>query len=155
LKISNKADYALLALFTLMGTSRVAPISARAISDRNKIPLKFLEHILREMKEQGWIESSAGKYGGYWLARKPSAISIGEVIRHFDGLLGPTVCSTLSCQDGTCPHETTCRFRWLFLDIQDYATRLLDSSTLESVAKGPPSRKKTSPSKAKAKKTPR
>ena len=158
MKISNKADYALLALFTLMDASRGVPISARAISDRNKIPLKFLEHILREMKEQGWVESSAGKHGGYRLARKPSSISVGEVVRYFDGLLGPTTCSSLSCLEGTCPHEATCRFRWLFQDIQHYAVRLLDSSTLESVAKGPPTRKASAPASrtsAKTKKSPR
>lgn len=139
MKISNKTDYALLALFTLLEVPDGKPISAREISARNKIPLKFLEHILREMKEQGWVESVSGKYGGYLLARKPGKISIGEVVRHFDGLLGPSPCVSVSCQEGTCPHESTCRFRWLFQDIQSYAIKLLDSSTLESVAKGPPS----------------
>lgn len=138
MRISNKTDYALLALFSLVAAQDKGPVSARELADRNKIPRKFLEQILRDMKEQGWIESTTGKHGGYRLARPASQISVGEVVRYFDGLLGPTLCSTIDCRDGQCIHESVCRFRWLFMDIRDYTTRLLDNADLETVYSGGP-----------------
>lgn len=133
MRISNKTDYALRALFALVASPEERPVSAREIADRSKIPRKFLEQIMRELKEQGVVQSVAGKHGGYRLARPAAEISVGEVVRCFDGLHGPAPCVCLDCGVESCPHESACHFRWLFVDIRDYAARLLDGATLESV----------------------
>lgn len=133
MRITNKTDYALRALFALVAPPEEKTVSAREIAERSKIPRKFLEQIMRELKEQGVVQSIPGKHGGYRLARPAAEISVGQVVRHFDGLHGPAPCACLECRVETCPHESTCHFRWLFVDIWDYAARLLDGATLESV----------------------
>jgi Rrf2 family protein len=132
-RISNKTDYALRALFALVASPGDTAVSAREIAEKSKIPRKFLEQIMRELKEQGVVQSIPGKHGGYRLARPAAEISIGDVVRNFDGLHGPAPCACLDCSAETCPHESACHFRWLFVDIRDYAARLLDGATLESV----------------------
>ncbi len=133
MRISNKTDYALRALFALVASPAELAVSAREIAERTKIPRKFLEQIMRELKERDVVQSVPGKHGGYRLARPAAEISVGEVVRHFDGLHGPTPCACMDCSVESCPHESGCHFRWLFVDIRDYAARLLDGATLESV----------------------
>lgn len=133
MKISNKTDYALRALFALVASPGKSTVSAREIAERSQIPRKFLEQIMRELRELKIVRSVPGKHGGYQLARPAGEISVGEVVRHFDGLHGPAPCACLACGTQACPHESACHFRWLFVDIRDYAARLLDGATLESV----------------------
>ncbi|MEI8235201.1 MAG: Rrf2 family transcriptional regulator [Verrucomicrobiota bacterium] len=137
MRLSNRTDYALRTLFTLVECADKELVSTRKLAERNDIPKKFLEQILTEMKAKGWIESVTGKRGGYRLAKPSSAITMGEVIRHFDGSLSPIACVS-STGYKYCTQETVCRFRRLFLDARNYVTRLMDESTLESVFKAEP-----------------
>ena len=89
------------------------------------------------LKSQGWVESTAGIRGGYILAKNPTKITMGEVVRHFDGIIAPIDCVSVSGYK-RCSQESVCRFRRVFLDVRNYATQLMDSSTLETVAKGAP-----------------
>ena len=83
------------------------------------------------------MDSVAGARGGYILARKPSQITLGEVVRHFDGILAPIGCVSVSGYE-RCTQEPVCRFRRVFLDVRNYVTLLMDQATLEAVAKGKP-----------------
>ena len=134
MKVSNRTDYALRALFTLVECSGEDLVSTRRLAEQNDIPKKFLEQILVELKAQGWIESVTGKHGGYRLAKPANAITMGEVIRHFDGSLAPIACVS-STSYKYCSQESVCRFRRLFLDARNYVTELMDQATLESVFK--------------------
>ncbi|HBF33120.1 TPA: Rrf2 family transcriptional regulator, partial [Candidatus Sumerlaeota bacterium] len=60
MKISMKTDYALRCLFMLVERYETGPIPIREIAERNDIPKRFLEHILLDMKSQGWVESIPG-----------------------------------------------------------------------------------------------
>ena len=137
MKLSSRTDYALRALFTLVECAGSELVSTRKLSERNDIPKKFLEQILMEMKLKGWIESVTGKHGGYRLAKHPSEITMGEVIRHFDGILAPIACVSVTGYK-CCSQEKSCRFRRLFLDIRNYIARSMDNATLESVFKVEP-----------------
>jgi len=137
MRVSKKTDYALRALFTLVEYFGRGPIPIRELSRRNDIPKKFLEQILLAMKKRGWVESLAGLRGGYVLARTPDKITMGEVVRHFDGILAPIACVSTSGYK-RCSQESLCRFRRVFLDVRNYVTTLLDHSTLAEVAKGMP-----------------
>jgi len=137
MRLSNRTDYALRALFSMLECADQELLSTRKLAERNDIPKKFLEQILMEMKTKGWIESVTGKNGGYRLAKPSSAITMGEVIRHFDGNLAPIACVSSNGYK-CCSQEATCRFRRLFLDARNYVTGLMDSSTLESVFKAQP-----------------
>ena len=137
MKLSSRTDYALRALFTLVEANGQALVSTRQLAERNDIPKKFLEQILTEMKQQGWIESVTGKHGGYRLGRPSGQITMGEVIRHFDGILAPIACVSATGYK-CCSQEKTCRFRRLLLDIRNDIAHSMDSSTLEAVFKAEP-----------------
>jgi Rrf2 family protein len=135
IKLSKKTDYALRALFTLVEYHGRGPIPIRELARRNDVPKPFLEQILLEMKGEGWVDSVPGKRGGYVLARPPGEIAMGEVVRHFDGLLAPISCVSSSCY-AWCSQESVCRFRRVLLEIRNLTARLMDGATLASVHEG-------------------
>lgn len=89
------------------------------------------------LKEQGWVDSSPGLRGGYFLAKAPNGITMGEVLRHFDGILAPIPCVSVTGYEPF-SREPVCRFRRVFLDARNYAAHLMERSTLAEVAKGDP-----------------
>src|SRR5512139_874362 len=91
-----KADYALRVLGTLVEHHGRGPIPIRELARRNDVPKRFLEHIMLDLKAQGWVESLPGKAGGYTLAQRPEKIRMGQVVRHFDSLLAPINCVSVS-----------------------------------------------------------
>ena len=137
MKLSMKTDYALRALFTLVEHYGGGPIPIRELARRNDVPKRFLEHIMLEMKAKGWVDSTAGKYGGYLLAKSPEKITMGEVVRHFDGVLAPIACVSVAHYK-RCSQESVCRFRRILLDARNYAARLMDRATLTTVFQGMP-----------------
>ncbi len=137
MKISKRTDYALRALFTLVEHYTRGPIPIRELARRNDVPKRFLEHIMLDLKTRGWVESLAGVKGGYVLAKSPEKIRMGEVVRHFDGILSPIDCVSTSGYR-RCSQESVCRFRRVFLDARNYITRLMDTATLASVFQGRP-----------------
>jgi Rrf2 family protein len=137
MRVSRKTDYALRALFTLVEHFGRGPIPIRELSRRNDVPKKFLEQIMLAMKKRGWVESMPGLRGGYALAKTPDKITMGEVVRHFDGILAPIACVSVSGYK-RCSQEPLCRFRRLFLNVRNYVAALLDHATLADVAKGLP-----------------
>jgi len=137
MRVSRKTDYALRALFTLAEHYGGAPIPIRELARRNDVPKKFLEQIMLALKEQGWVESLPGMRGGYRLAKSPDKITMGEVVRHFDGILAPIGCVSTSGYE-RCTQEPLCRFRRVFLNARNYMTHLMDHASLAEVAKGAP-----------------
>ncbi len=89
------------------------------------------------LKAQGWVDSVAGIRGGYVLARNPSKITMGEVVRHFDGIIAPIDCVSVMSYT-RCSQEPVCRFRRVFLDARNYVAGLMDRATLAEIAKGLP-----------------
>lgn len=137
MKLSRKTDYALRALFTLVDHYPGVPISIRELARRNDAPKRFLEHIMLDMKAKGWVDSIPGTRGGYLLAKPPEAISMGEVIRHFDGILAPIACVSMSHYE-RCSQEPVCRFRRVLLDVRNHIARVMDRSTLALVRQNRP-----------------
>lgn len=90
-----------------------------------------------DLKAQGWVESVAGVRGGYTLARSPSRITMGDIVRHFDGVLAPIDCVSVTGYK-RCSQEPVCRFRRVFLDTRNYIAAVMDRATLAEVAKGKP-----------------
>jgi len=83
-RVSAKVDYAVRAAAEL-AASADGPVKGERIAEAQKIPLKFLENILLELKHAGLVQSQRGAEGGYWLARAPEEISLAEVIRAVEG----------------------------------------------------------------------
>ena len=137
MQLSMRTDYALRALFTLVEHYRGKPVPIIELARRNDIPKRFLEHIMLDLKERGWVESVAGKHGGYLLARSPDKITLGEVIRHFDGYLAPIGCVSVS-DYRRCTQEPVCRFRRVMLAARNMVAELMDRSTLAEVFRARP-----------------
>jgi Rrf2 family protein len=133
-RVSRKADYALRALFTLVDNHGGEPVPIRELARRNDVPKKFLEQIMLSLKAQGWVTSTPGAHGGYLLAKKPAEITMGQVLRHFDGILAPIDCVSLSGYR-QCPQEPVCRFRRVFFDVRNYVANLMDQATLTEVSR--------------------
>jgi Rrf2 family protein len=137
MRISKRTDYALRAMFTLVDHFGGQPIPIRELARRNDVPKRFLEQIMLALKSQGWVDSSAGIRGGYFLAKSPAKITMGEVVRHFDGILAPIHCVSVTEYE-RCSQESVCRFRRVFFDARNYVAQLMDTSTLAEVAKSLP-----------------
>src|ERR1019366_2059573 len=137
MRVSKQTDYALRALFTLVEHYHGPPISIRELARRNDVPKRFLEQIMLKLNSQGWAESSAGIRGGYVLAKNPERITMGEVVRHFDGILAPIDCVSVTGYQ-RCSQESVCRFRRVFLDVRNYVAGMMDRATLADVVKGTP-----------------
>jgi Rrf2 family protein len=136
MKLSRKSDYALRALFDLVAHDGTTPIPIRELAERNDVPKRFLEQIMLELKSKGWVRSIAGRDGGFVLAKRPDEITMGEVVRHFDGVLAPIGCVSTSHYQ-PCSQESVCRFRRVLLDIRNYSARHMDQATLAAVFSGP------------------
>jgi len=140
MRLSRKTDYALRALFTLVENYRGEPISTRVLAEKNEVPKPFLEQILLDLKSQGWVDSAPGKRGGYFLAKPPELITMGQVVRLFDGVLSPIACVSANHYE-PCSQEPVCRFRRVLLDIRNQTARVMDNATLASVISGKPVRR--------------
>ncbi|MCX6647309.1 MAG: Rrf2 family transcriptional regulator [bacterium] len=137
MKISKKTDYALRTLVTLTEQYGRGPIPIRELARRNDIPKRFLEHILLELKEQSWVESVSGRHGGYVLGKNPKKITMGQVVRLFDGVLAPIKCVSV-VDYMRCTQEPMCRFRRIFLEIRNRTAALMDQVTLDDLVKEVP-----------------
>lgn len=135
--LSQKARYALRALLRLARQDDDALVLIADLADEEKIPRKFLEAILVELRKHGLLDSKRGKAGGYRLAREPSAITLGEVIRILDGPLAPLPCASRTafrpCDD--CTDVETCSVRWVMRDVRDAIAAVLDHRTLADVVR--------------------
>jgi len=137
MQLSMRTDYALRALFTLVEHHGGAPIPIGELARRNDVPKRFLEHIMLDLKERGWVQSAAGKRGGYFLNKKPDRITMGEVVRHFDGYLAPLACVSTTDYK-RCSQEPTCRFRRVMLRARNIVAELMDTTTLADVIASSP-----------------
>src|SRR5689334_2313255 len=85
MRVSAKVDYAVRAGTELAAAAGTGPIKGDHLATAQKIPLKFLENILLDLKHAGLVQSQRGADGGYWLALPPEQISLADVIRAVEG----------------------------------------------------------------------
>src|SRR5580704_14033624 len=132
--LSQKARYALHALMVLADHGDGDPIMIAEIAERGRVPRKFLEQILLDLKRRGIVRSMRGRAGGYLLGRQPKNITFAEVIRTIDGplALSPCVSTTAyhKCED--CDDEETCAIRKVLLAARDATATILEECTLAS-----------------------
>jgi Rrf2 family protein len=133
--LTNKAKYALRALFALSEKYDEGPILISDLAEQEGIPKKFLELILLELKNHGILQSKKGKGGGYFLGRTPDLIHLGQVIRIVDGPLAPLPCvsQTAYRKCDECEDELTCGVRMVMKEVRDATSKILDGTTLADV----------------------
>lgn len=85
--LSAKSEYAVLAILALSLHSGEGPLQVRAIAQKERIPLRFLEQVMNHLKKRGFVESVRGPHGGYRLTKPPDQIRLGEVFQAMEGPL--------------------------------------------------------------------
>lgn len=134
MKISFSGDYALKAILDLAlnfnnGLSRISDIAKR-----QDIPLKYLEQILLVLKGAGYVKSQRGPKGGYYLAKKPRDIMMGEIIRLVEGPVSPITCVSKSGYQ-RCKEEGSCVFRPIFDKIRVMTENVVDQTSFADLCK--------------------
>jgi Rrf2 family protein len=129
--LSKKTQYGLKALGYLAGRYGNGPVLISEIAKAKKIPVKFLESILLQLKNRGILESKKGKGGGYYLAHSPKKTSLAVAIRIVDGPIAMIPCVSLNfyqkckdCDEATCGLNKT--MRWT----RDATLKILEKKTL-------------------------
>ncbi|OHE79705.1 MAG: BadM/Rrf2 family transcriptional regulator [Verrucomicrobia bacterium RIFCSPLOWO2_12_FULL_64_8] len=136
MKLSKKGEYALRALIDLGIAAEVGRplVQVTELAESEQLPVKFLEQSMQLLKEEGFVESARGKFGGYRLARPSSRIPVGHVVRLIDGPLAPINCvSQTAYEKCSCPDEAHCGLRMLMLDVRNAIANILDRYSLADV----------------------
>ncbi len=133
MKLSKRGEYGLRAMINIGIAQELGRelIPIRELSEKENIPIKFLEAILLELKEAGYLDSKRGVTGGYFLAKPMSKIKIGDVVRKMEGPLAPIRCASVTAYEKcSCPDEAHCGLRLLMVDVRNAIANILDKYTL-------------------------
>src|SRR5215831_10399194 len=143
LRLSKKADYALMAMKHLALRGDRGSSSAREIAAMYDIPIELMAKVLQRLVRRGLLASHQGTRGGYQLARKPTGISVADVIQAIDGPVTVTACST--SDDGQCEQFATCNVRDPLWKVRQRILAALGECTIADLAADvpPPAAKAT------------
>lgn len=131
--LTQRSRYALRAMLYLAGEPATSPpIPMNRIAENANVPRKFLELILADLREAGFLNSTRGKAGGYSLSRPKHLISLGEIIRVIEGPLAlvPCVSRTAYRRCTDCKDEASCAIRHAMARVRDETARILDGTSL-------------------------
>ena len=131
LRLSKKADYALIAMKHLATRSDLASASAREIAEQYDIPIELMAKVLQRLARRGLLTSHQGTRGGYRLSRAASAISVADIIQAIDGPLTVTACST---DAENCGQYSKCSVRDPLWRIKDRIVHALTTCSLQEIS---------------------
>ncbi len=132
MKISTKGDYATRALQDLAMHYDKGHISIETIAQRQALPARYLEQLLLALKRAGFLASKRGVNGGYYLAKPPREITLGQIIRAVDGPIAPIFCVTEAPRE-QCSQETLCALRDVWAEVRDAVSAIVDHTTLADI----------------------
>lgn len=132
MKLSTKGRYGLKAMFDLAIHDGKGPIPLKNIAERQQVSDHYLEQLIAELRKSGLVKSVRGAQGGYMLAREPSGITVGDIIRVLEGPLGPSDC-VLETEPVLCNNAEHCITRTVWEKIQVSISDVIDSITLQDM----------------------
>lgn len=135
LRLSKKADYALMAMKHLALNEDRGSSSAREIAEQYDIPIELLAKVLQKLVRGGLLASHQGTRGGYQLGRPPAMISVADVIQAIDGPVTVTACST---DESTCEQYAKCNVRDPLWRVRERILAALGECTIAELANDPP-----------------
>lgn len=129
--LNKKTQYAFKALMHLAEKKNNEPVLIADIAKKKKIPLKFLENILLELKKEGILDSKKGKGGGYFFKIPPSKVALADVIRKIDGPIAMLPCVSLYFYE-RCKNcdEKNCGLHDIMIEVRDANLRILEKKTV-------------------------
>ena len=134
LRLSKKADYALMAMKHLALRSDQGSSSAREIAALYDIPIELMAKVLQRLVRGGLLASHQGTHGGYELARRPTQISVADVIQAIDGPVTVTACST---EENQCEQFAKCNVRDPLWKVRERILSALGECTIAELAADP------------------
>lgn len=134
--LSKKSKYAIKALVSLAKNyGNSVPLKISQISESEKIPRKFLETIMVELRNNGLVHSKMGVNGGYYLAKHPEEIVLSHVIRISGGPIALLPCVSLNfyepCEE--CVNEAFCGLRDVILEVREASLKILSKTSLSDI----------------------
>lgn len=133
--LSKKTKYAIKALVVLGKNADKPPMQISKIAEEEKIPKKFLEQILLDLRNAGFLYSKKGAGGGYSLNKDPKDIFLVQIMRITDGPIAMVPCASLNfyhkCDE--CHQETTCGIRDVFIEVRDATVKILSETSIADV----------------------
>lgn len=133
--ITKKAKYALNALVYLAKEYNKGPVLISQIAENERIPQKFLELILLDLKRVGILGSKKGKGGGYYLIKSPDNVNVADILRHFDGPIALLPCVSEKyyerCEE--CKDEEHCGIRSVMRRVREATLKILQNSSLQDI----------------------
>jgi len=141
LRITYRGDYALKAILDLALHYEEKVVTIHDIAKRADIPIKFLEQVLLDLKRGGFVESRRGNVGGYLLAKPPSEIKLGQVIRFIDGPVEPIAC--LEKGYAGCRDTYKCIFKKIWQEVSLATSSIIDTITFEDLVNRAKSQKES------------
>lgn len=134
MRLSTRGHYGLKAMFDLAQNYGAGPISLKTVAERQNLSDHYLEHLMAMLRKSGLVNSVRGALGGYVLAREPSEIKVGDVIRALEGPIAPVYC--VSEKDpGSCNEADYCITRTVWTRVRDGLAGLLDSISLADLCR--------------------
>ena len=133
--LSKKTRYAILALAKLGREYGNGAILISDIASSENIPQRFLENILLELKNLGFLGSKLGKKGGYYLLQSPEEVKMSSIIRHFEGTIALTYCVSEKAYRPCefCRDESSCKLKGMFQTIRDNTFNILDQTSIAEI----------------------
>lgn len=128
--LSRRVKYAIKALLYLYEYKEHVAVSAKKIAEAERIPYKFLEAILNDLKLNHIVKSQRGPSGGYSFAKNPEEVTVASIIRIIDGPIALTSCTSENFYQrcDTCADEHSCKIRKLFLQLRQEMIPILEKS---------------------------
>ncbi|MCR6719429.1 MAG: Rrf2 family transcriptional regulator [Chitinophagaceae bacterium] len=132
--LSKKSQYAFKALSYLSQKFNDGPVLISEIARKKKIPLKFLENILLELKKADILDSKKGKGGGYFLKKKPEQIKVATIIRLVNGPISMLPCVSLYFYE-RCKNcnEKHCALHDMMVEVRDATLDIVENRTLRDL----------------------
>ncbi len=133
--LTQKTRYAILAMKRLAEEYKKGTLMIGEIARSENIPKRFLESILLELKNNGYLSSKLGKNGGYYMIKNPEQINLAEIVRLFEGGLALVPCVSEKYYERCehCKDEETCKIRKTFLDVRNYTYNKLAETSFASL----------------------
>jgi Rrf2 family protein len=126
LRFTKRADYGLMAIHYIAINDGFGAVSAKRIAEEFAIPPELMAKILQRLAKQGLVVSTNGPKGGYALARRPTEVTVGQVIRALEGPINIVSC----LEDSECPQIEKCNLRRPVHKIQAAISQVLDTMSL-------------------------
>ncbi len=135
MRITTKSRYGTRLIIDLALNAQEGPVRLSDISKRQGISLKYLEKLIKNLKNSGYVKSVRGPNGGYMLARPMKEISVGDIVKVLEGSDSIIDCSDKENACGVCNRAGECITQWIWMEASDAMFKKLNSFRLDKLVK--------------------